>query len=146
MPGRTAVKSKASRGKGFTDAEKSAMRQRVKELQSGRADGETDVLEAIRNMAPADRAQAERIHKIVRSTAPALEPKTWYGMPAYARAGKVVCDFKPADKFKTRYATLEFQDQAQLDDGNMWPVAYALKQLTAAEEAKIAALVKKAAG
>lgn len=146
MAERTTVKSKASRGKGFTDDEKSAMRQRVRELQSGKVDGETEVLEAIRKMGPADRAQAERIHKIVKSSAPALEPKTWYGMPAYARGGKIVCDFKPAEKFKTRYATLEFQDQAQLDDGNMWPVAYALKQLTAAEEAKITALVKKAAG
>lgn len=145
MPTPTA-KSKPSRGKGFTDAEKSAMRQRVKELQAGKVDGETEVLAAIAKMAPPDRAQGERVHRIVRSIAPQLEPKTWYGMPAYARDGKVVCDFKPADKFKTRYATLEFQDQARLDDGNMWPVAFALKQVTAAEEAKIAALVKKAAG
>jgi uncharacterized protein YdhG (YjbR/CyaY superfamily) len=140
---KTAKKStKAS--KGFTDEEKAAMRQRSKEQKAGGADGESDVLASIAAMQPSDRAMAERVHAIVTASAPALSPKTWYGMPAYAKGGKVVCFFQPAHKFKTRYATLGFNDVANLDDGAMWPVAFALKEVTAAVEAQISTLVKQA--
>ena len=141
---KTAVIAKASKGKGFSDAEKSAMRQRVKELQSGKEDGESAQLEKIAEMRPSDRALAERIHAIVKKAAPVLTSKLWYGMPAYAKDGKIVCFFQPAQKFKTRYAELGFNDAAHLDEGDVWPVAYALQKLTAADEARIAALLKKA--
>jgi len=132
--------------KGFTDEERGAMRQRVKELKAaaGNADGERDVLAKIAAMAAPDRALGERLHKIIKASAPALSPRLWYGMPAYAKDGKVVCHFQDAQKFKTRYATLGFSDAANLDVGAMWPVAFALKKLTAADEARIGALVKKA--
>ena len=140
----TSVIGKASRG--FTDEEKAAMRGRVKELKAaaGKADGERDVLAKIAAMAVPDRALGERLHKIIKASAPALSPRLWYGMPAYAKGDKVVCFFQDAHKFKTRYATLGFSDQANLDDGAMWPVAFALTKLTAADEARIGALVKKA--
>jgi uncharacterized protein YdhG (YjbR/CyaY superfamily) len=133
----------------FTDEERAAMKERAQELKAeaggkDRADGERDVLAKIAAMAEPDRAMAERLHAIVKASAPALSPKTWYGMPAYAKDGKVVCFFQNAQKFKTRYATFGFSDTANLDEGAMWPVAFALKELTAAEEAKIAALVKEA--
>jgi hypothetical protein len=141
------TKKAAKASKGFTDEERAAMRERVKEEKAGAgaADGERDVLAKIAAMPAPDRAMAERLHAIIKASAPALSPKTWYGQPAYAnKDGKVVCFFQPADKFKTRYATLGFNDSANLDDGALWPVAFALKELTAADEAKIAALVKKA--
>ena len=136
----------------FTDEERAAAKERAKELRTaarrgGRAseaDGERDVLEKISEMQEPDRAMAERIHAIVKANAPGLTPRTWYGMPAYAKDGNVVCFFQPALKFKARYATLGFNDKAHLDDGNIWPVAYAVEELTAADEATIAALVKKA--
>ena len=135
---------KASRG--FADEERAAMRERAKELKeaAGKADAESDVLAKIAEMPKADRVMAERIHAIVAAIAPDLSPKTWYGMPAYARDGKIVCFFKSADKFKTRYATFGFEETATLDDGAMWPTSYALTKLTPADEKKIAALVKKA--
>jgi uncharacterized protein YdhG (YjbR/CyaY superfamily) len=142
---RTTVIAKASRGKGFTDEEKAAMRQRVKELQGGKADEESAVLGKIAEMGPPDRAMAERIHALIKVSVPALSPRLWYGMPAYAMDGKIVCHFQDAAKFKTRYATLGFSDKANFDEGGIWPVAYALKELTPAVEATIAALVKKAA-
>jgi uncharacterized protein YdhG (YjbR/CyaY superfamily) len=122
------------------------MRERARELKAaaGKADDESAVLEKIAAMAPPDRAMAERLHAIVKANAPALAPKLWYGMPAYARDGNVVCFFQDARKFKTRYATLGFSDKASLDDGCMWPIAFALNELKAADEARIAALVKKA--
>jgi len=137
---------------GFTDEERGAMRERLQELKSearrgprtGRADGESAVLAKIAALPQPDRAMAERLHEIIKANAPALSPKTWYGMPAYAKDGNVVCFFQSALKFKTRYATLGFSDKANLDEGNMWPTAFALKELTAAEEAKIGALVNKA--
>ena len=140
------VTAKASKGKGFTDEEKGAMRQRVKELQAAKdsVEGESAVLAKIAAMAAADRAMGKRIHAIVKASAPALTPKLWYGMPAYAKEGKIVCFFQDARKFKTRYATLGFNDSAHLDEAGMWPVAFALEKLTPAEEARIAALVKKA--
>jgi uncharacterized protein YdhG (YjbR/CyaY superfamily) len=134
--------------KAFSDEERAAMRQRAKELKASEADGESVVLEKIAEMAQADRVMAERLHAIIRASAPDLAPKLWYGMPAYAtpgKNGKIVCFFQPASKFKTRYATLGFNDSARLDDGAFWPVAYALTELTAADEARIAALVKQAA-
>jgi uncharacterized protein YdhG (YjbR/CyaY superfamily) len=137
-------KTKASRGKGFTDAEKGAMRERVKELQTGKGEGEEAVLQKIGAMQGSDRVMAERIHKLIKASAPELSPRLWYGMPAYAKDGKTICFFQDARKFKTRYATLGFSDKANLDQGGMWPVAFALKEMTAAEEAKITALVKKA--
>ena len=138
--------------KGFTDEERAAMKERAQELKAearrggraGKADGESAVLEKIAEMPEPDRAMAERLHAIVKASAPALSPKTWYGMPAYAKDGKVVCFFQSAQKFKSRYATIGFNDTANLDEGALWPVAFALKELTAAEEAKISALVKKA--
>jgi uncharacterized protein YdhG (YjbR/CyaY superfamily) len=140
----TAINKKS---KGFTAEEKAAMKERAKELKSAaRAEeAESDLLAKIAEMPEPDRTMAERIHAIVKANAPALSPKTWYGMPAYAnKDGKVVCFFTAASKFNSRYATLGFNDDANLDEGNMWPAAFALKKLTAAEEAKIAALVKKA--
>src|ERR671931_2640080 len=133
------------RSTGFTAEERAAMRERARELKrSGKADGESDVLAKIAEMPEADRVKAERLHAIVTATAPELSPKTWYGMPAYAKDGKVVCFFQSAAKFKTRYSTRGFSDQANLDDGAMWPTSFALKELTAAEEARISALVKQA--
>jgi uncharacterized protein YdhG (YjbR/CyaY superfamily) len=137
---------------GWTDEERAAMKARAKELKAAarrgsradKADGESDVLAKIAEMPESDRAMAERLHAIIKASAPALSPKTWYGMPAYAKDGKVVCYFTPASKFKERYATFGFNAEANLDDGNMWPTSFALKQLTAADEARIAALVKKA--
>jgi uncharacterized protein YdhG (YjbR/CyaY superfamily) len=135
-----AERKKAS--KGFTAEERAAMRERAKELKG--AASESDVLAKIAEMPKSDRVMAERLHEIVKASAPGLSPRTWYGMPAYAKGGKVVCFFQSAQKFKSRYATLGFSDQANLDKGAMWPTSYALKELTAAEEKKIAALVKKA--
>src|SRR5579863_6777372 len=131
--------------KGFTDEERGAMRARVQELKADKADGESAVLAKIGEMPAADRALGERLHAIIKASAPALSPKLWYGMPAYAKDGKVVCFFQPAHKFKTRYATFGFNDSANLDEGGLWPVAFALKELTAADEARIIALVKQAA-
>jgi uncharacterized protein YdhG (YjbR/CyaY superfamily) len=138
--------------KGFTDEERAAMREHARELKAERRrgpstdkeEGESDVLAQIAAMPGPDRALAERLHAIIKASTPALSPRTWYGMPAYAKDGKVVCFFQSAAKFKTRYATFGFQHAANLDEGAMWPVAFALKELTAAEEAKIAALVKQA--
>ena len=135
------------KSKGFTDEEKAAMRERVKELKGGKAGGESEVLAKIAAMSEPDRALAKRVHGLVRASAPSLTPKTWYGMPAYADGeGSVVCHFQPAEKFKTRYASLGFSDKAHLDEGNVWPNSFALKGLTAADEAKISALLKKAVG
>ena len=141
-----AAKKPAMASGGFSAEEKAAMRQRAKEqkAEAEHAEGEADALASIAAMQPSDRAMAERLHAIIKDSAPTLAAKTWYGMPAYARDGKIICFFQPAAKFKTRYATLGFNDSAMLDDGAMWPVAYALKDLTAADEAKIIALVKKA--
>ena len=141
---RTDVNSNAS--KGFTAEENAAMRQRVKELMAAgsKADEERDVVAKIAGMQAADRVLGERLHAIIKASAPGISPRLWYGMPAYAKDGKIVCHFQDAHKFKTRYATLGFSDEANLDDGAVWPVAYALKKLTAADEAKITALVKKA--
>jgi uncharacterized protein YdhG (YjbR/CyaY superfamily) len=136
--------------KGFTDDERAAMKERARELKAearaskDRAAGESDVLAKIAEMDGPDRALAERLHAIVTASAPALSPKTWYGMPAYARDGKVVCFFQSAGKFKSRYATLGFSDEANLDEGAMWPTSFALKKMTATDEARIAALVKRA--
>jgi uncharacterized protein YdhG (YjbR/CyaY superfamily) len=137
-------KKATKKRKGFTAEERAAMKERVRELKAGDADGESSVLAKIASMAASDRAMARRIHATIKATAPALEPRLWYGMPAYARDGKVVCFFQSAQKFKTRYATLGFSDKANLDDGAMWPTVFALKALTAAEEAKISALVRQA--
>jgi uncharacterized protein YdhG (YjbR/CyaY superfamily) len=141
---------RASRG--FTDEERAAMRERAQELKSAarrgpraaKADGESDVLAKIAEMSKPDRTMAERLHAVIKAGAPDLSPRLWYGMPAYAKDGNVVCFFQGASKFKTRYATLGFSDKANLDEGAMWPTAYALKELTGAEEARIAALIKTA--
>jgi hypothetical protein len=144
-----------ARGKtsgGFTDEERAAMKDHAQELKTAarrgsrtaKQDGESDVLAKIADMTEPDRAMAERLHAIITASAPALSPRTWYGMPAYDKDGKTVCFFQPAQKFKSRYATLGFNDPANLDEGAMWPVAYALTELTAADEARIGALVKKA--
>ncbi len=149
------AKSTAKKGKtseGFTDEERAAMKERAQELKAAarrgpradKADGESAVLAKIAAMPEPDRALGERLHAIIKASAPALSPRLWYGMPAYAKDGKVVCFFQSAAKFKTRYATLGFMHEANLDEGAMWPTAFALKELTAAEEARIAALVKKA--
>lgn len=132
--------------KGFIEEEREAMKERARELKASKADGESDVLAKIAEMPEADRSIAERLHGLIKSTAPGLAPKTWYGMPAYARDGKVVCFFQSGQKFKTRYGTLGFSDEANLDDGEMWPTAFALKELTPAAEERIAALVKRAVG
>jgi uncharacterized protein YdhG (YjbR/CyaY superfamily) len=142
-----AKRTSGKTSKGFTAEERAAIREAVKEqkaARSGKADGERDALAKIAEMQGTDRAMAKRLHAIVKASAPALSPKTWYGMPAYAKDGKVVCFFQSAEKFKSRYATFGFNDAANLDEGGLWPVAFALKELTAAEEAKIGALVKKA--
>jgi uncharacterized protein YdhG (YjbR/CyaY superfamily) len=143
----------AKKYEGFTHEERAAMRERAKEQKAEarankkKAEGESDLLAKIAEMRGPDRAMAERLHEIVKVSAPALSPKTWYGMPAYAnKNGKVVCFFQSAQKFNARYATLGFSDEADLDEGAMWPTSFALKELTAAEEAKIGALVKRAAG
>jgi hypothetical protein len=138
--------------KGFTDEERAAMRERAQELKAAarrgsgakKADGESNVLAKIAEMSEPDRAMAERLHAIIKASAPALSATTWYGMPAYAKDGKVICFFQCAQKFKTRYATFGFSDKANLDEGGIWPTAFALKELTAAEEARIGALVKRA--
>ena len=139
---RTTAVSKTSEG--FTDEERAAMKERVQELKADTAEGESAVLAKIAAMPEPDRALAKRLHAIVKASAPALSPTTWYGMPAYAKDGKVVCYFQNAQKFKSRYATLGFSDKANLDDGSMWPTEFALKKLTAREEARISALVKQA--
>jgi uncharacterized protein YdhG (YjbR/CyaY superfamily) len=153
--GRTAATSRKQAGD-FSEEERAAMKERARELKAearrgeratrARADGEKDVLARIAEMPAPDRAMAERVHAILVDAAPELSPRTWYGMPAYARDGKVVCFFQGAAKFKTRYATLGFTDAAQLDEGPMWPTAFALTKLTAADEARIRALVKQALG
>jgi uncharacterized protein YdhG (YjbR/CyaY superfamily) len=135
--------SPTKKSDGFSAEEKAAMRARAKELKTA-AEGESAVLDALKKMTPSDRALGQRIHAIVKEAAPDLMPKTWYGMPAYARGGKVICFFRDAAKFKERYAMLGFNDSASLDQGSMWPVAYALTKLTATDEAKIRGLVKKA--
>jgi hypothetical protein len=134
------------RFKGFTDEERGAMKDRVQEMKAAtdKADGESAVLAKIAELPGPDRALGKRLHAIIKASAPALSPKLWYGMPAYAKDGKIVCHFQSAQKFKTRYATLGFSDAANLDEGALWPVAFALTQLTAADEARIGALVKKA--
>jgi len=134
----------AKKSKGFTDEERAAMKERVRELKAGKSDGESEVLAKIAAMAEPDRALAKRLHAIIKASAPALSPTTWYGMPAYAKDGKVICFFQDARKFKSRYATLGFSDKANIDDGTMWPTSFALKELSAAAEARIGALVKKA--
>ena len=149
------AKNTTARGKasaGFTDEERAAMKEHAQELKTAarrgpraaKADGESDVLAKIADMPEPDRSLGERLHAIITGSAPALTPRTWYGMPAYAKDGKIVCFFQPAQKFKTRYATLGFNDAANLDEGAMWPIAYALTELTAADEARIGALVKQA--
>jgi len=147
----TAINKKSN---GFTDEERAAMKERAQELKADarrgprgkkdKADGEGDVLAKIAEMREPDRAMGERLHAVIKASAPALSPRLWYGMPAYAKDGKVVCFFQSAQKFKTRYATFGFMHEANLDEGAMWPTAFALKELTAAEEARIGALVKKA--
>lgn len=143
----TAINKKS---KGFTDEERDAMKERARELKAearankNKAEGESDVLAKIAEMPEPERTMAKRLHAIITASAPALSPKTWYGMPAYAKDGKVVCFFQSAQKFNTRYATFGFSDEANLDEGALWPTTFALKELTAAEEARIAALVKKA--
>ena len=143
----TAINEKS---KGFTDEERAAMKERARELKAearakkDKAEGESAVLAKIAEMPEPDRAMAERLHAIIKASAPALSPKTWYGMPAYAKDGKVVCFFQSAQKFNSRYATFGFNDTANLDEGAMWPTSFALKELTSAEEARISALVKKA--
>jgi hypothetical protein len=137
---------------GFTDEERAAMKDHAEELKAAsrrgpratKADGESDLLAKVAAMSQPDRAMAERLHALIKETAPDLSPRTWYGMPAYAKDGNVICFFQPAEKFKARFATLGFSDKANLDDGTMWPVYYALKELTAANEARIAALIKQA--
>ncbi len=149
--GRTAI-DRASEG--FSDEERAAMKERASELKAdgrrtaraGAADDEAAVMAKIAEMAEPDRAMGERLHAIIKSSAPALSPRLWYGMPAYAKDGKIVCFYQPAQKFKSRYATLGFNDAARLDDGTMWPTAFALMELTAADEQRIGALVKKAVG
>ena len=138
---------KSSKKQTFTADERAAMRERARELKAAKnkEEAEADVLAKIAEMPKSDRAMAERIHAIVKAAAPDLAPRTWYGMPAYTREGKVVCFFKAADKFKSRYATLGFEEAAKLDDGAMWPTSFALKQLTAADEKRITSLVRQAA-
>jgi uncharacterized protein YdhG (YjbR/CyaY superfamily) len=146
----TPAMDKASEG--FTDEERAAMKERAREMKAeagratraGKSDGESDVLAKIAEMPQPDRAMAERLHAIIKASAPALAPRTWYGMPAYTKDGKVICFFQAASKFKVRYATFGFQPDANLDDGSMWPTSFALKELTATEEATIGALVRKA--
>ena len=136
----------AKKSKGFTAEERAAMKERAKEqkAEAQKADGERSVLAKIAEMQESDRAMAERLHAIIKASAPGLSPKTWYGMPAYAKDGKVICFFQSAQKFNTRYATFSFSDKANLDEDAMWPTSFALKELTATEEAKISALVERA--
>jgi uncharacterized protein YdhG (YjbR/CyaY superfamily) len=145
---RSAKRTSAARNssKGFTAEERAAMKERAQELkaEASKADGERVLLAKIAEMKGSDRAMAKRLHEVITASAPTLSPKTWYGMPAYAKDGKIVCFFQSADKFKARYATFGFSDEANLDAGDMWPTSFALKELTAAEEKKIVALVKKA--
>jgi uncharacterized protein YdhG (YjbR/CyaY superfamily) len=152
-PAKKSTKSTTGKAsKGFTEEERDAMRERARELKAdarrgpgaGKADGEDAVLEKIAAMPAPDRTMAERLHAIVKASAPALSPRTWYGMPAYAKDGNVICFFQSAQKFKARYATLGFSDKANLDEGSMWPTSFALKELNADDEARIGALVKKA--
>ncbi|MBB5870316.1 uncharacterized protein YdhG (YjbR/CyaY superfamily) [Allocatelliglobosispora scoriae] len=151
MIGTKSAAAKSTGYDGFTDDERSAMKERAKELKASArrgakaADAEKDVLAKIAKLPESDRVIGERLHAIIKAAAPDLEPKLWYGMPAYARDGKIVCHFQSAQKFKTRYATLAFSDPANLDDGTMWPVSFALPKLTAADEKKIAELIKRAA-
>jgi hypothetical protein len=144
--GQAAQKSAKSTTKSakFTEEELGAMKDRVKELKAAEADGESAVLAKIAEMPSPDRALGKRLHALIKASAPTLTPRLWYGMPAYAKDGKVVCHFQSAQKFKTRYATLGFSDAANLDEGALWPVAFALKELSAADEARISAVVKKA--
>ncbi len=150
----TSTTATGKKSKGFTDEERAAMKERAQELKAearrvpraDKADGESALLAKIAEMPEPDRAMAERLHAIVKASAPALSPKTWYGMPAYAKDGKVVCYFQSAQKFKTRYATFGFSDAAKLDEGAMWPTSFALTGLTAAAEARISALVTRAVG
>ena len=148
MTSEDTVDKKATKkpAKGFTTEERGAMKERARELKADKVDVESAVLAKIGEMPPPDRVLGERLHAIIKASAPALSPKLWYGMPAYAKDGKIVCFFQPANKFKTRYATLGFNDSANLDEGALWPVAFALTELTAAEEARIGELVKKAVG
>jgi uncharacterized protein YdhG (YjbR/CyaY superfamily) len=143
---RSAKSTSGKASKGFTAEERAAMRERSRELKAaaGKAEAESDVQAKIAEMAEPDRAMAERLHALIKASAPDLSPRTWYGMPAYAKDGKVVCFFQSAEKFKSRYATFGFSDKANLDNGAMWPTSFALKELTAAEEKKIGALLKKA--
>jgi len=149
-----AAKTTDKVSKGFSDEERAAMKERAQELKkasrrgsrASKEDGESDVLAKIAELSEPDRSMAERLHAIVKASVPALSPKTWYGMPAYAKDDKVVCFFQGAEKFKARYATLGFSDTAKLDEATMWPTSFALKELSAAEEAKIEALLKKAVG
>ena len=143
---RRSAATAARKSGGFTADERAAMKERVQELkaEANKADGEGAVLAKIAEMSEPDRSMARRVHAVVKASAPALSPKTWYGMPAYARDGKVVCFFQAAQKFKARYATFGFSDEARLDDGAMWPTSFALNELGAAEEARIGALVKQA--
>jgi uncharacterized protein YdhG (YjbR/CyaY superfamily) len=151
-PGKPA-RAKGAMSEGFTAEERAAMKERARELKAAarhgsradKGDGESAVLAKIAEMSEPDRAMAERLHTIIKANAPALSPRTWYGMPAYAKDGTVVCFFQSAQKFRTRYATLGFSDKASLDEGHMWPTAFALRQLTATEEARIAELVRRAA-
>ena len=151
MAGKKLAKKGAKNVPAFTDEERAAARERVQEMKAvarrgAKADGESEVLAKIAAMSAADRGLGERLHAIIKAAAPVLSPTTWYGMPAYAKDGRVICFFQDSRKFKTRYATLGFSDKANLDEGRMWPTAYALTELTAADEAKIAVLVKKAVG
>jgi uncharacterized protein YdhG (YjbR/CyaY superfamily) len=145
-PAKKGTPKSAKKSQGFTAEERAAMRERAQELkaEARKADGEKAVLAKIAEMPKPDRVMAERLHAIVKASAPDLVPKTWYGMPAYARDGKVVCYFQSADKFDSRYATFGFNDTANLDEGAMWPTSFALKKLTAADEKKIGALMRKA--
>jgi uncharacterized protein YdhG (YjbR/CyaY superfamily) len=148
--GKSTTEKDTQKSKGLTDEERAAVKERAKELKAeerankNKAEGENDALAKIAEMPEPERTMAKRLHEIIKANAPVLLPKTWYGMPAYAKDGKIVCFFQSAQKFNTRYATFGFNDPAKLDEGGMWPVAYALKELTAIEEAKIVALVKKA--
>ena len=144
MAERKPAKKAGKTAAGWTDQERAAMKERARELKAGKADGEGDVLAKIAEMPEPDRAMGERLHAIVKATAADLTPKTWYGMPGYAKDGKVVCYFTPASKFKERYATFGFNASANLDEGAMWPTSFALLNLTAAEEERIAVLVEKA--
>jgi uncharacterized protein YdhG (YjbR/CyaY superfamily) len=150
MSDKKTTQKSGTTAKGFTPEERAAMKERARELKAearankSRADGESDVLAKIAEMHGPDRAMAKRLHAIVTASAPALSPKTWYGMPAYAKDGKVVCYFQSAQRFNSRYATFGFSDEANIDEGAMWPTSFALKELTAADEARIGALVKKA--